>query len=172
MSTHECPPDHRHAETGTCWSQHGCRCDPCGVRERARVMDAYRFRRDVAGGDQLIPAIGVVRRVEALAVLGWSGRDVAARAGVSRAHLQQTRAGHFATVLASTHQKIDTVYRELMWTICDTNGSKWTRALAAKAGYAPPAAWDDIDNPRERPKFGALKNNGPKYEDPTLIANG
>lgn len=141
----KCPSDHRHAAAGTCWSAHGCRCVPCGVRERARVNAAYRFSRRVSGGDHHIPALGVVRRVEALAVLGWSTQDVAARAGVSRAHLQQTRAGHFATVLASTHQKIDAVYRELMWSVSDTHGSKWTRTLAAKAGFAPPAAWDDID---------------------------
>lgn len=167
-----CPPDHKHDGAGTCYAAHGCRCDPCGVRERARVKDAYRFKRDVSGRDRRISAVGVVRRVEALAVLGWSGRDVAARAGVNRTHLQQTRAGKFQTVLASTHQKIDAVYRELMWTVCDTHGAKWTRAIAAKAGYAPPAAWDDIDNPRERPKFGALKNNGARYVDPTMIADG
>lgn len=167
-----CPPDHRHAETGTCWSAHGCRCDPCGVRERARVNDAYWFRKRVTGGDRHVPAVGLVRRVEALAVLGWSNREVAARAGVSRAHLQQTRSGKFSTVLLSTHQKIDAVYRELMWTVCDSHGSKWTRAHAKRAGYAPAAAWDDIDNPRERPKFGALKNSGPRYVDPTMIANG
>lgn len=167
-----CPPDHRHAETGTCWSQHGCRCDPCGVRERARVSSAYRFKRATSSEDRNVPAFGVIRRLEALAVLGWSTLDIAKRAGLSKAHMQQVRAGKYETVKLSTLHRIDKEYRALMWTHCDTNGAKWTRAHAARAGFAPPAAWDDIDNPRERPKFGALKNSGPRYVDPTMIADG
>ena len=31
-----CPPDHRHAEVGTCYGHHGCRCGPCRVAKTAR----------------------------------------------------------------------------------------------------------------------------------------
>lgn len=31
-----CPPDHKHAETTTCYIQHQCRCDECSEMNRAR----------------------------------------------------------------------------------------------------------------------------------------
>lgn len=38
-----CPPDHRHAETPTCY-QHGCRCAGCRAAE-SRRQKRYRLRR-------------------------------------------------------------------------------------------------------------------------------
>ena len=35
-----CPPEHRHASTGTCYSTHGCRCPSC------RLAASKRQKRD------------------------------------------------------------------------------------------------------------------------------
>jgi hypothetical protein len=47
-----CPPDHKHAETGTCYQHHGCRCDPC--REfSSRSQKRARMRRARAAWNQI-----------------------------------------------------------------------------------------------------------------------
>ena len=43
----ECPPEHRHGETSTCYCGHKCRCDACVTRNTE-----YRYwyrRRNIAG---------------------------------------------------------------------------------------------------------------------------
>jgi hypothetical protein len=39
-----CPPEHPHSDTTTCYSNHGCRCDPCRAASSKRQKQA-RFRR-------------------------------------------------------------------------------------------------------------------------------
>lgn len=37
-----CPPSHRHDETGTCYTRHGCRCGPCRIRRAQYTLDRAR----------------------------------------------------------------------------------------------------------------------------------
>ncbi|ONI62649.1 hypothetical protein CSIV_14335 [Microbacterium sp. CSI-V] len=34
-----CPPEHKHAETGNCYANHRCRCEPCRVASAQRQQD-------------------------------------------------------------------------------------------------------------------------------------
>ena len=150
----QCPPEHKHAETGTCHRHHGCRCLPCRARANSRTKLAYRVRRDVTGGNRRISSLGVARRLQALATLGWSVDLLATHLGMTHMQVSELRARKRANVYLSTHKRVAEMYRELAFVPAMDRGRASTQvALHAKRkGWAPPLAWDDIDNPRERPK--------------------
>ena len=95
---------------------------------------------------------GAMRRVQALACMGYTPRRVAHLAGLSVGDLVNDIAlGRKTAVFMGTHRAIDAVYRRL-WDVPAPTGTREerlsrTRALnrAAANGWAPPAAWDDID---------------------------
>ena len=98
-----------------------------------------------------IDATGTRRRVQALAWMGWSRAEVARRAGVNPRTLRaQMSLGRVSTRLA---ERIRVIYAELSWT---RGPSAPAAAKARSLGLAPPAAWDDIDDPLARPS-GVLR---------------
>ncbi|HUX72259.1 MAG TPA: hypothetical protein VMV41_17240 [Cellulomonadaceae bacterium] len=105
----------------------------------------------------LVPIIGTVRRLQALARMGWTVRAIAATANMphqSIAGLDGARRIRKATADAITR-----VYNELSMR---PGPSDITRRRAAAAGYAPPLAWDDdtVDDPNAEPE-GAGYTPGP-----------
>lgn len=109
-----------------------------------------------APSDGWAPTIGVRRRLQALACLGWSTAAVAHRIGVDRRHLQATARASYC--VASTARAVEAAYHVLS-TRPATGAPQsvlQTRARALRAGWAPPAAWDTagphgIDNPAGTP---------------------
>jgi len=98
-------------------------------------------------GLDYVPAIGIKRRLEALQSLGWTWSDLKARGVTVRSCWLHD--GGFAA--AESWKAVRDVYEQL-W---DQPGpSRLTRNRALKAGYAPPAAWDDIDDPTATPDLG------------------
>lgn len=104
-----------------------------------------------SGDGDHVPRIGAQRRVQALLTLGWRIADIDRMAGTTlRVNLYG--AGR-SMIEGRIHRAVADVYDEL-W---DREGpSLRTRTRAAKAGYAPPAAWDDdsIDDPMATPDLG------------------
>jgi len=96
-----------------------------------------------------VPAVGTRRRLEALSRIGWSGREVSERIGYAGPSLwQMTARGH---VSARVYVRVAKLYDEL----CNTPGpSRLAQIKATKRGWAPPAAWDelDMDNPNVEPQ--------------------
>lgn len=98
-----------------------------------------------------VDATGTVRRLRALATLGWSTREIASRAGLSHKAVAQARRGA-GTVHATTRDRVTAVYRALMTstpvgrTPRQRGGITHTRDLARRLGWAGPLAWDDIDH--------------------------
>jgi hypothetical protein len=90
---------------------------------------------------------GSRRRVQALQWMGWTLSEIGRRIGTTGQTLQsQLRTSRMSYRRAA---QIAAVYDEL-W---DKPGpSRITATKARRWGYAPPSAWDDIDNPLERPK--------------------
>lgn len=148
--THVCPPDHAHAATQkiTCYAHHGCRCPGC-----IDLHSAYNsWRNHMTRTDQplIIPATGTHRRIQALMCLGWSMADIARLLGdrgsnVRRIMRSPTITRRFATRFAR-------VYDELSWQVpaptTQYRRASITRAkgIAARNGWHPPLAWNDIDN--------------------------
>lgn len=149
MDAHVCPDDHKHAETGTCHSAHGCRCVPC---VQAHTDYSFYWRHMTAAGRPLNSSIdgrGTRRRIQGLLALGWSARVIGEHLGCD-----QTVVSRWAIsdrVTRATAAKITDVYDRLGNTTppTETTGQRMSRARTAararREGYALPIEWDDID---------------------------
>lgn len=98
-----------------------------------------------------VPATGSVRRLRALATLGWGAKAIAAHSDASEETIDAVRRG-MATVHARTHQRIADTYRRLITMSPPASNQReraaatYTRRWAARKGWVGPMAWDDIDN--------------------------
>ncbi|WP_052692352.1 hypothetical protein [Gordonia sihwensis] len=98
----------------------------------------------------LVDSVGTVRRLQALAVLGWSYGALAERLGTTRTALGPVVAGHTKHVKAQRARAVRDLYNELSMTF---GGSARTVTVARKNGWVAPLAWDDdtIDDPAALP---------------------
>ncbi|MEV1168568.1 hypothetical protein [Nonomuraea sp. NPDC049784] len=123
----------------------------------ARVSDAILgFVVDDLPDHVRINAIGCVRRLRALAVEGWSIREIAARADVDEKHLLVVRAGDQATIHVGIARRVHHVADELHTLdpaeYLPKRSVGVTRSHAAAQGWLPAAAWADaIDEPDAKP---------------------
>lgn len=131
--------DHLEARTPTCAD---CR------RAHAANRASYRRRRYLHRGGFLVPAAGTRRRLQALAAIGWSSREVARRLGVTPQTLRRLYGQ--TSVLTSTRDRVAALYDELSMT---PGSNRTTVTWAVRRGWAPPLAWDDdrIDDPAAKP---------------------
>ena len=124
---------------------------PVQVRsDTARRLLSVQFDpNDVAPGRR-VDATGTHRRLQALATLGWSIPALAVRANLTTRTLR--RALTNPTVTARTARTIAALYDHLHATPAprrtahERAAAKKAAARARTAGWAPPQAWDDIDN--------------------------
>lgn len=154
------PDDPRHG-TNAGYLQHifakESACDPCREAHSEARRNLWR-KRYVRGVDRLyIDATGTIRRIRALMALGWRYRDIDNLAGY-----QTSRASWAHNLVVQQRVHIDTaervarIYDELSMSRGPSNR---LRNLAAKNGWAPPLAWDDIDDPAEQPKLGGNRDD-------------
>lgn len=131
------------------------RGDSTMVRDQiARRILAVRPRRPVT-------PIGLTRRVRALAAIGWSVTQIAESAGCNIDTIKDYRKGGGLQVKVSALCIID-AYNSLSMctppnrTRYERTSVSGTRNRAARAGWAPPLAWDDesIDDPGATPDLG------------------
>lgn len=118
-------------------------CDPC--RRAHRVADAQRILRRLHGTPTtigLMPAQGARRRIEALNAIGWPNAEIANKAGWS-SHATVWRMRTADTVRVATAQRLYKVYDELHMT---PGPSELVRRKSTAAGFAPPLAWNNIDD--------------------------
>ena len=127
-------------------------------RETAEKILAVEPSLDILGDGALVPSRGTARRVQALVARGWSQEKIAARAGITSQRIRPILDGAPAT--AATVRAINALYEEL-WdqappegTHRDKIAASRARGRAARLGWVPPAAWDDIDHD-EHPYQGA-----------------
>ncbi len=108
-----------------------------------------------------LDATGTRRRLQALVAAGWSIDLLAQHLGRTPANLQRTLSG--ATVTARTAVLIDQLHARLwdvrppLATDADRASTAAARAEAARNGWLPTLAWDDIDTdpepqPHARPR--------------------
>lgn len=96
--------------------------------------------------------VGVVRRVRALAVAGWTRPVLAAELGISECHLARVYDGRVSFPQLAV--RISQLYDRLSGTEPhDTAASRITRGRALANGWLGPDAWTPatIDNPDGRP---------------------
>lgn len=97
------------------------------------------------------PTILVARRLQALAAIGWTAPRMAALFGVSKSTIESWRTRGVQPQPAMIERIKD------RWDTASVQPQTGreadiARTIARKNGWAPPAAWDDIDNPYEHPE--------------------
>lgn len=95
-----------------------------------------------------VPSVGTVRRLQALTVMGWSMADLAARSDVAESTLHALRDPKHKTTRPRFAAAVERLYDELSGT---RGPCQYAATRALRKGWAPPAAWDDIDDPAETP---------------------
>lgn len=101
----------------------------------------------------LVHPYGTRRRIQALAVLGWSTPSLSAQLGHREEYLQKVLLRD--RVFVDTHRRVRDLYERLevsepvAVTRSELCSVRWVQAQAARAGWPPPAAWDEtfIDLP-------------------------
>lgn len=139
---------HQHGTLGA-YRRDGCGCLPCrAARATSRNNGVYTDHRMMLG-------IGVQRRLRALARIGWGAAPLATGLGVPVKSVERWRRGDYPTVMPETAARIAALYDRL-WDRppAPCSGTTRARAAAARAGWAPPLAWDDdtIDDPAATPQ--------------------
>lgn len=123
----------------------GCKCTRC-LAAHAKARNLSRLH-----ANPRVPVVGVQRRVQALACLGWSYAEISRRLGMDRTYL--SKALLRSTVEPATAAAVAALYDELSMTTCTSATASRTAAAARSHGYAPPLAWDEgtLDDPTARP---------------------
>lgn len=137
------------------YRSYGCRCPQ--AREAERI---YRKRhRENRAPVRLVPCLGTTRRLRALAVAGYSLNMLADELGISRDRVYQLRSGRVPTIGASQARFIAERFDRLP-DLGDNAPDFRTREKALAAGWAPPMAWDNVDDASELPKHQLPDANG------------
>jgi hypothetical protein len=92
-----------------------------------------------------------VRRIRALQAIGWTHAEIAAAAGLSVDAIRSP-VHRGTSVYRATADGIERAYDALCMKVApDSRNARYCRTAAARRGWAPPLAWDNIDDPDERP---------------------
>lgn len=104
--------------------------------------------RPVPRTPDLVPAIGTARRLQALAAMGWPVTRSGIEAGISDTHARNLAAGRHQHVTREVAAKVAAYYRPR----CLRPGpSACAKTVALRNGWVTALAWDDIDDPNDRP---------------------
>jgi plasmid maintenance system antidote protein VapI len=98
-----------------------------------------------------VPAVGAMRRVQALAALGWSCAAQGRASGIHPATVWDIAAGNRQRITEDTFDKVCALFER--WS-ATPGASRTTVAAARRRGWLPPLAWGDIDDPAEVPDLG------------------
>lgn len=119
----------------------------------------------------IIPQVGTMRRLQALMTLGYSAGYLGTHLGIDKTNMLRFVHGKHQVTLR-TARKVAALYEQLSATPrkATTPGEASTitrtKKYAQKRGYAPPLAWDNIDDPTETPQGIRPKTSHPwKVED-------
>lgn len=144
------PDDPRHGQRRGYYAHRAAgeeACKPC-KRAAAAMEQSYVLAR-IQGRPLRVPALGTKRRMRALQALGWTLTEIAAQMGSERSRVEKWCSEEKHYVYASTAQRVAEVYDRLSMIVPEGPWATRTRNHARKQGYAPPLAYDDIDNDPE-----------------------
>jgi hypothetical protein len=109
---------------------------------------------------KFVDATGTIRRVRALRAVGYSATNIATSFGFAETHVRQISRGTQPTVRQRIADKIAAVYAEISnLPVPIGAGATMSRNYAAAQGWAPPGAWDDIDDPNSTPDTTVIELN-------------
>lgn len=143
----ECTAE-RHG-TRVAYDTYHCRC-PDARAQSTRARKA-RAARQLAGGHGLVPAVGTVRRLRALARAGWTLQLLGDELGCTWQRIRHLRDARTDHVNITTHIAVAGLYARL----ADRCGpSNRARQHAERQGWLGPLWWDadTIDDPTHNPQ--------------------
>lgn len=112
----------------------------------------------------LVSALGTCRRLQALVALGWSFPQQAQRLGVTPQRVRELALlPTGAAVAVETKWAVTRMFEQLSAT---PGGSTKAYRYAARMGWLPPLAWDDLDDPDAHPDLG---DNGAEIIDEVAV---
>ncbi|WP_318202918.1 hypothetical protein [Streptomyces sp. SCL15-4] len=100
--------------------------------------------------DRVFP-VGSARRVQGLAAIGWTVRQTAQATGVPEQFLRDLLGGRYRRISKERAAAITRVCRARYLI---PGPSAVARRVAARNGWAPVTAWEDIDDPACEPDIG------------------
>jgi hypothetical protein len=118
------------------------------------------------GENPRVDPTGTIRRIQALAVIGWPVVWVAEQAGYAPSYLFNIMAGRVSTVPRDVARRLAAVYREYSHR---PGPSEFARSSARRNNWHGPAAWDEIDNPDEQPDTEPVVEAEPTREELAAI---
>lgn len=95
-----------------------------------------------------IDPTGSIRRVRALMAAGYSSMEIQEASGANRKTIANLLSGTATGVWGTTADRIDAAYARLSGS---AGSSARSRNRAAREGWPPPMAWNNIDDPDEVP---------------------
>lgn len=93
----------------------------------------------------MIGSAPIVRRLRALAMIGYGARQIAELADMNYITVGEIRRGERRRVHESTAKAVVEVYRRLHMTPSLDPGADTVRKWAVRMGYKSPLHWADID---------------------------
>lgn len=138
----------------TIWKLNTFHVDRCGAAIEAKIL-AVRPDFDSLADGHVIPATGVRRRIQALATLGWSQRELSRRLGLHPDNVSKFMESD--GVMMRTHRRVAALYDEMWNTPAPTETHNQRvqvsriKNRARGLGWVPPMGWDDIDTDPEPP---------------------
>lgn len=133
-------------------------------RDTAHTILAFRPDADADRPGHWTDPIGTIRRVRALACIGWPQYTVADAIGVRRATLSHVVLGNRQKVAKTTARAVADLYPTWM---LRPGPSTTARGIARSRGWHGPLAWGaDIDNPHARPDLTGIGHDEPGRRDP------
>lgn len=147
----------------------GCRCDDC--RTAARNYQKRRMVDVNAGRPRRVSSLGTIRRIQALACLGWTMYAIAREVDTGRETVRQWTLHD--TVYRTTHDRMAEVYERIAMRLPpETTPSERLvaarrRNQARRNGWAPPLAWDDID--RDEHPRGHATSTADHIDDAVIV---
>jgi hypothetical protein len=149
------PCRHRRARhvhgTARCYNADNCRCLPC-TRAWSRHQKVNRHRVATFGARSVltaVPSVGIARRLQALAVVGWSTEDLAVLLRTAGPNVRRWQLGVHGFVTPTAAARVAAVYDAVWDQPPPGRYVLKVQRRAAKRGWLPPLAWDEdtIDDP-------------------------
>lgn len=169
------PDDPRHGQRKGYYAHKRDGEEACAACKRAAAAADARYVLNRAAGVQArVPSIGTKRRLHALAAMGYTWTALDRELGTARMAekwANEPRVYIFATSAA----RVAAIYERLSMRFPpETNRHEKTAAgrarnLARRQGWPPPLAWDNIDDPNERPR-GWEYNGVPRRSRAEILA--
>lgn len=167
--------DHVGIEEGVIWEI---------VNDGSPTVYARTAKRILSAKGWPVTTLGLTRRVRALAAMGWTMPNIAEACQVHHDTIVDVRRRQADFTSRKVRTGIVAGYDHLSVTFPNAGtkqekaGITRARNHAIKQGWAPPLAWDDIDDPNERPgrpasepERGKAGSVAPMLEDAEWLAD-